>query len=211
MGCWIGLAGSVQKLGFVGAASIYSPQRCQGLGAIRDAHGLFGLQVADECVDHRHRRVQQFADAVFPQAAVDVKLMDHPVPRFDHPLEFRVQGDDSPTNSPSPAEDLAKVYSEPFSKGPLDAVQILKTVPPDDDILDRCLSFRDGESLGHFYLAGLPLEPFSSFRIEFQQYLERTTQKVFNNSQGERHEGVVQDALGVHVGEGFEIGPNKAF
>ena len=167
--------------------------------------------MVDECVDHRHRRVQQFADVVFPQTPVDVKSMNHAVPRVDHPLEFRVQGDNAPTDPPFSAEDLANVRSEPFAKGFLDAVQVLKTVPPDDDVLDRRLSFRDGEGLGHFYLACLPLESFSGFRVELQQYFERTAQEVFDGSQGKWDKGVVEDALGVHLGEGFEIGPDKAF
>lgn len=192
-------------------ALIDLPQCGQKLFAIPDMPGPFGLQVVDECVDDRHCRVQQFADVVFPQSPVDVKSMNDAVPRVDHLLEFRVQGDDPPTDPSSSAEHLAEVHSEPFVKSSLDAVDVLKTVPPDDDILDRCLPFCDGEGRGHLHLACLPLEPFSGCRVEFQQYRERTAQKVLDGSKGKRHEGIVQDALRVHLGERFEIGSDKAF
>lgn len=117
-----GLDDWVRKLGLGRGASIDLPQCGQNLFAIPDMHGPFGLQVVDECVDHRHRRVQQFADVVFPQAPVDLKSMNHTVPRVDHPLEFRVQGDEPPTDPLSSAEHLAEVHSEPFIKGSLDAV-----------------------------------------------------------------------------------------
>ena len=108
-----------------------------------------------ECVDYRHCGVQQVADVLFLQPPVDVKSMDEPVPGFDHSPEFRVQSDDSPTYSPSPAKRRPEVNFEPFAKCPLDTVYVLKAVPPDDDILDGELSFRNGDRLDHLHLARL--------------------------------------------------------
>ena len=51
----------------------------RGLPAIPDAHGPLGLQVVYESIDHRHRRVQHLADAVFLQFRIDLKSMDDPV------------------------------------------------------------------------------------------------------------------------------------
>lgn len=42
--------------------------------------------MVDECVEHRHRRVQQFVVVVFLQTSVDVKSMKPTVPRVDHSL-----------------------------------------------------------------------------------------------------------------------------
>ena len=104
-----------------------------------------------ESIDHRHRRVQHLADAMFLQFRIDLKSIDDPVTGFDHSPELCVQSDHPLTNPPSPTKCRPEIYSKPFAKGLLDAVQILESVPPDDDVLEGPLSFRNGDHLDHLH------------------------------------------------------------
>ena len=93
---------------------------------------------------------------------------------------------------------MAEVYPN-ISKGSLDAVQVLKTVDPNDDIFDVSL-FRDGEGSDIDTLR-VSVGGVLALRVEFQQYLERTASRSVQQRQRRTfHEGVVQTRLGVTWG-----------